>query len=76
MATLPVDDSERFAQWMLEDFALDGKTVMMAPGAGFYATPGVGGRQVRLAYVLRCEDLLDAVRVLAAGLAEYPGRVS
>ena len=76
MATLPVDDSERFAQWMLEDFALDGKTVMMAPGAGFYATPGVGGQEVRLAYVLRCEDLLDAVRVLAAGLAEYPGRVS
>ena len=74
MATLPVDDSERFCQWMLESFDLDGKTVMMAPGAGFYATPGSGTREVRLAYVLRREDLEDAVRVLAAGLAAYPGR--
>ena len=74
MVTLPVDDAERFAQWMLESFQLDGKTVMMAPGAGFYATPGSGTREVRLAYVLRREDLLDAVRVLGAGLDAYPGR--
>jgi aspartate aminotransferase len=74
MAALPVDDAGRFAQWMLERFELDGKTVMMAPGDGFYITPGSGTKEVRLAYVLRREDLVDAVRVLAAGLKAYPGR--
>ena len=74
MAELPVDDSERFARWMLEEFQLDGRTVMMAPGPGFYMTPGAGQREVRLAYVLKRDDLQDAVRVLAAGLAAYPGR--
>ncbi len=73
MATLPVDDAERFCQWLLECFQLDGKTVMMAPGAGFYMTPGAGAREVRIAYVLRREDLRDAVRVLGAALADYPG---
>jgi aspartate aminotransferase len=76
MADLPVDDSERFARWMLQDFALDGRTVMMAPGPGFYITPGSGQHQVRLAYVLQRPDLEDAVRVLAAGLAAYPGRTT
>lgn len=72
MAELPVDDADRFCQWMLESFELNGRTVMMAPGAGFYITKGSGTRQVRIAYVLRREDLLDAVRVLAAGLESYP----
>jgi aspartate aminotransferase len=73
MAALPVDDTERFCQWLLESFQLDGKTVMMAPGAGFYMTAGGGAREVRIAYVLRREDLLDAVRVLAAALEAYAG---
>ena len=57
----------------LRDFELDGRSVMMAPGDGFYVSPGGGKREVRIAYVLRSEDLIDAVRVLAAGLAAYPG---
>jgi aspartate aminotransferase len=76
MAELPVDDSERFARWMLEDFQHERRTVMMAPGPGFYMTPGAGQREVRLAYVLKRDDLADAVRVLAAGLAAYPGRIA
>jgi aspartate aminotransferase len=76
MAELPVDDSDRFARWMLESFDLDGRTVMMAPGSGFYMTPTAGHREVRLAYVLKCDDLRDAMRVLGAGLARYPGRTA
>jgi aspartate aminotransferase len=75
MAELPVDDGESFCRWMLEDFEHERRTVMMAPGAGFYITPGQGGREVRMAYVLCCEDLVDAVAVLGRGLSEYPGRV-
>jgi aspartate aminotransferase len=74
MAELPVDDAGRFCQWLLESFDLDGRSVMMAPGDGFYVTPGAGTHEVRIAYVLRREDLLDAVRVLAAGLEAYPNR--
>jgi aspartate aminotransferase len=74
MAELPVDSSETFCRWMLEDFALDGRTVMMAPGPGFYMTPGAGTREARLAYVLESDALRDAVRILAAGLRAYPGR--
>ncbi len=74
MAELPVDDAESFCQWLLEHFELDGRSVMMAPGAGFYISPGAGTRQVRIAYVLRREDLLDAVRVLEAGLQAYAAR--
>jgi aspartate aminotransferase len=74
MAELPVDSSEEFCRWMLDDFQLDGRTVMMAPGPGFYMTPGAGVHEVRIAYVLKSEDLVDAVRVVAAGLAAYPGR--
>ena len=76
MAELPVDSSETFCRWMLEDFALDGRSVMMAPGPGFYVTPDAGKREVRLAYVLETPALTDAVRVLAAGLKAYPGRKS
>lgn len=74
MAELPVDDAENFCRWMLESFELDGRSVMLAPGAGFYASAGAGTRAVRIAYVLRREHLLDAVRVLAAGLESYPHR--
>ncbi|MBN1355863.1 pyridoxal phosphate-dependent aminotransferase [bacterium] len=73
MVTLPVDDSDRFCQYMLEDFELSGRTVMMAPGAGFYATPGLGLDQVRMAYVLKQEDLVASVEILREGLRSYSG---
>jgi aspartate aminotransferase len=75
MAELPVDSSESFCRWMLEDFEHQGRTVMMAPGPGFYITEGAGAREVRLAYVLCTEDLVNAVAVLRQGLAQYPGRL-
>jgi aspartate aminotransferase len=73
MAQLPVDDADDFCQWILREFEQDGKSVMMAPGDGFYVSPGGGKREVRIAYVLRSEDLVDAVGVLAAALEAYPG---
>ena len=72
---LPIDNADAFCQWMLEHFDLDGDTVMMAPATGFYATPGAGTRQVRIAYVLDVLDIKRAVACLAAGLEEYPGRL-
>ena len=74
VARLPVEDGEDFARFMLSEFQLDGATVMVAPAEGFYATPGLGRNEVRIAYVLNRDDLKAAVRVLAAGLAAY-GRV-
>ena len=74
MARLPVDDSEKFCAWCLTDFDYEGETVMMAPGAGFYTTPGAGRDEVRIAYVLRKEDLLRALFVLEKALEAYPGR--
>jgi len=74
MVKLPVDDSEAFCQWMLESFDHEGKTLMMAPGAGFYSTPGHGQDEVRIAYVLNQTDLRQAMLCLQAGLAAYPGR--
>ena len=71
MVRLPVKDSEDFCRWMLEEFAHEGATVMMAPGAGFYATPGRGNDEVRIAYVLNCEDLQAAMNCLEAGLKAY-----
>ena len=71
MVRLPVDDTEKFCRWLLEDFQLDGKTVMMAPGAGFYATEGLGHNEVRIAYVLQESDLAMAIDCLEAGLKEY-----
>ncbi len=76
MVRLPVDDSEKFCTWMLEEFDHNGATVMMAPGAGFYATEGLGSNEVRIAYVLNCEDLKAAMDCLAAALEVYPGRRS
>jgi aspartate aminotransferase len=71
VARLPVKESEDFASWMLSDFSLGGATVMVAPAAGFYATPGLGQDEVRIAYVLKREDLEASVAILAAGLAAY-----
>lgn len=75
MAKLPVDDAERFCQWMLSDFDYQGQTVMLAPGAGFYSDPGLGKQEVRLAYVLNIEDLEHAMKCLEIGLQQYPGKV-
>ncbi|MBQ8918492.1 MAG: pyridoxal phosphate-dependent aminotransferase [Acidaminococcaceae bacterium] len=74
MVKFPVDDAEKFAIWMLQDFEKNGETVMIAPGNGFYATPGKGVDEARLAYVLICEDLERAMELLAAAVQEYPGR--
>lgn len=73
-AKLPVDDAEAFAIWLLTDFELDGKTVMVAPVENFYQTPGMGRDEVRVAYVLKLEDLAEAVRILKIALEAYPGR--
>lgn len=74
MAKLPVDDTEVFCQWLLEDFSHDGATVMMAPAAGFYATKGQGKDEVRLAYVLNLEDINHAMDCLEAALKVYPNK--
>lgn len=74
MVKLPVDNSDRFCQWMLSDFSYNNATVMMAPGSGFYATPGLGGQEVRIAYVLNVNDLEKAFDCLEKGLEAYPGR--
>lgn len=74
LVELPVDDAETFIIWMLQEFEVDGETVMMAPGEGFYQTSGSGRRQVRIAYVLEEEKLVRATHILAAGLDAYPGR--
>jgi len=73
MAKLPVNDSEIFCQWLLEGFSHNGATVMMAPAAGFYATPGKGKNEVRLAYVLNKDDINAAMDCLEAALQEYKG---
>jgi len=74
VASLPVDDAEKFAKWMLEEFNYNGETTMVAPAAGFYATPNTGVNQVRLAYVLKVEDIQHAIKCLEEGLKAYPGR--
>ena len=75
IVSLPVDDSDKFCQWLLEDFSFENQTVMLAPASGFYATPGLGKNEVRIAYVLKIEDLRNAVKCLAEALKVYPGRV-
>jgi aspartate aminotransferase len=72
---LPVDDSDRFAQWLLEEFNYENQTVMVAPATGFYSTPGLGKNEVRIAYVLKIDDLKNAMKVLEEALRVYPGRV-
>jgi len=76
IAELPVDDADKFAQWLLEDFELDGETIMVAPAAGFYATPNMGIRQVRIAYVLNKKSLQKSITILASALKEYPDKIS
>lgn len=73
---LPVDDTEKFCQWLLEDFDLNGETVMLAPGAGFYASKGLGHQEARLAYVLNEQDLERAMDCLEAALKVYPGKTT
>jgi aspartate aminotransferase len=72
---LPVDDADKFAQWLLEEFEYNNQTVMVAPASGFYSTPGSGKNEVRIAYVLKIEDLKKAMEILAEALKIYPGRV-
>lgn len=74
VARLPVDDSEKFCAWCLSEFNYEGETVMMAPASGFYTTPGAGRNEVRIAYVLKKEDLQRALVVLQKALEAYPGR--
>jgi len=71
---LPIDDSDRFCQWMLEEFEYKNATVMMAPASGFYSTIGIGKNEVRVAYVLNIDDLREAVECLKMALQVYPGR--
>jgi aspartate aminotransferase len=71
MAKLPVDDADEFAKWMLTDFSLNKETTMVAPGAGFYATPGLGKNEIRIAYVLNEKDLTKAMYLLAEGIKKY-----
>lgn len=74
MASLPIDDCDKFAQWLLESFDYNGATVMVAPASGFYSTPGLGKQEVRLAYVLNVEAINNAMDCLAEALKVYPGR--
>lgn len=71
IAELPVDSAEKFAQWILEDFSDNGQTVMVAPAAGFYSTPGLGQKEIRIAYVLKEEDLVRSVELLKMALEQY-----
>jgi aspartate aminotransferase len=75
IARLPIDDADAFCQWMLESFQYNSSTVMMAPATGFYATPGLGKQEVRLAYVLNETAIHEAMDCLAEALKVYPGRV-
>ncbi len=72
--SLPIDDSDKFCQWLLEDFNYENQTVMLAPATGFYATPGAGKKEVRISYVLNVENLSKAMKCLEVALKEYPGR--
>lgn len=74
VAKFPVDDAERFCQWLLESFEYKNQTVMMAPANGFYATPGAGKQEARIAYVLKQDSLMNAVECIREALKVYPGR--
>lgn len=75
IVSLPVDDSDKFARWLLEEFHYKNQTVMLAPASGFYSTPGSGRNEVRIAYVLKIEDLKNAMEILEEALKVYPGRL-
>ncbi len=72
---LPIKSADHFAKWLLEEFSYNGATVMLAPASGFYATEGLGANEVRIAYVLNKEDLIDAVKCIEAALVEYKALV-
>jgi aspartate aminotransferase len=74
VARLPIDDSDKFCQWLLEDFSFENQTVMFAPASGFYSTQGKGKDEVRISYVLNVDDLKKSVKVLDEALKVYPGR--
>lgn len=74
IAQLPVDDTDKFAQWLLSDFEYQNQTVMVAPASGFYSNPSLGKKEVRIAYVLKTEDLKKAMECLERALKVYPGR--
>jgi aspartate aminotransferase len=76
IAKLPIDDSDKFCQWLLEEFSYDNQTVMLAPATGFYGTPGLGKNEVRLAYVLNTAAINAAMNCLANALEVYPGKVA
>lgn len=75
VARLPIDDSDKFCQWLLEDFNFEGETVMLAPATGFYSTKGRGKNEVRISYVLNVDDLKASMKCLEEGLKVYPGRI-
>ncbi len=76
VAKFPVDDADKFCQWLLEDFSFENQTVMMAPASGFYATKGLGKNEARIAYVLEKSALKNAVKCLDEALKVYPGRTN
>ena len=76
IAKLPIDNADKFCQWLLEDFNYNSQTVMLAPATGFYSTPGAGSDEVRIAYVLKIEDLKAAMKCLEEGLKLYPGKTN
>jgi len=74
IAQLPIDDADKFAKWLLEEFSWNNKTVMVAPAQGFYSTPEIGKQQIRIAYVLNLKELQNAITVIEEALKIYPGR--
>jgi aspartate aminotransferase len=76
MAQLPIDDADKFCQWLLESFDYKGQTVMLAPASGFYSKPELGKKQVRIAYVLNLDALKAAMECLEEALRVYPGRTN
>lgn len=74
LAKLPIDDSDKFCQWLLEEFSFENETIFMAPATGFYTTPGLGKKEVRIAYVLKKEELGKSLKILEEALKVYPGR--
>ncbi len=74
MASLPIDNCDKFCQWLLEDFSFEGATIMLAPATGFYSTPGLGTKEVRLAYVLNADAINKAMDCLEKALEVYPGK--
>ena len=74
IAQLPIDDADKFAKWLLEEFSWNNKTVMVAPAQGFYSTPEIGKQQIRIAYVLNLEELQNAITIIEEAIKIYPGR--